>query len=109
MLGIITATIISIGPLSFVLPPLKSWPAACVFYPANSLNAALESLVINGRAWIELLKNSAFFYVMLPIKIGLTNAVSPFTWGFVFTPAMEAVYAAALLATVRGLVWRLSP
>lgn len=37
---------------------------------------------------------------MLPIKIGLSQAVSPFTWGFAMTPAVVAGYAvgAALLA-----------
>jgi glycine betaine/proline transport system permease protein len=39
------------------------------------------------------MKTFAFFYVMLPIKIGLQEAVSPFTWGFALTPTHKAIYA----------------
>ena len=94
--------VVALAVLSFALPFLRDWPAAWTVYPSKPMNAALEALVVNGREWIELFKNSAFFYVMLPIKIGLANAVSPFTWGFTPTPLVTGIYAALILA---GAVW----
>lgn len=47
----------------------------------------------NGDA-IEGLKNGAMFYILLPLRIGLSLAVLPFTWGFQWTLGMSlGVYA----------------
>lgn len=92
------AILAAVAAASLLLPALRAWPEALVWNPAPAMNAALESVVVNGRLWIEAIKNSAFFYVMLPIKIGLSQAVSPFTWGFAMTPAITAGYAALVLA-----------
>jgi glycine betaine/proline transport system permease protein len=99
--GIILA---ALAALSLVIPALREWPEALQFYPAAAMNDALESLVINGREWIEMIKNSSFFFVMLPIKIGLQQAVSPFTWGFAMTPIVAVAYAALVLG-IAGWLW----
>ncbi len=91
-------TIAALGALSTVLPFLRDWPETLLWEPAAAMNAALDWVVINGRTWIEGIKNAAFFFVMLPIKIGLGQAVSPFTWGFALTPALIAGYAGLVLA-----------
>jgi len=96
------AVIAGVALLSLLVSFLREWPDALVWNPAPAMNAALESLVVNGREWIEGFKNSAFFYVMLPIKIGLGKAVSPFTWGFAMTPPLVAGYAALVCA---GAAW----
>ncbi len=88
--------------LSFVVPPLAQWPEPWVFYPADAMNEALRSFILTWREAIETIKNTAFFFVMLPIKIGLQQAVSPFTWGFAMTPALVAAYAALVAA---GAIW----
>ena len=96
--AVIGITLIAgIGLLALILPFLREWPEAWVFYPAKPMNDALEALVVNGREWIELLKNSAFFYLMLPVKIGLAKAISPYTWGIEMTPAVTAIYAVLVL------------
>jgi len=69
------------------------------------MNAALEYVVINGRLWIEAIKNSAFFFLMLPIKIGLAKAVSPFSWGFALTPTIITGYCALAIALA---VWAMA-
>lgn len=101
------AAMVGTGLLSLLIPALHTWPEALVFDPAPRMNEALEYVVINGRLTIDAIKNSAFFFVMLPIKIGLDQAVSPFTWGFALTPAIIAGYAIgvagfAILAFIRG-------
>jgi len=83
--------------LSFVLPVLAHWPDSLVFDPAPAMNAALESFIVNWRTVLEAIKNSAFFYLMLPVKIGFSQAISPFSWGFTLTPALVAAYVGAVL------------
>ncbi len=83
--------------LSLVVPALAEWPENLVFDPAPAMNTGLENFILNWRLVLEAIKNSAFFFVMLPVKIGLIQAVSPFTWGFALTPVLSFAYAAALV------------
>lgn len=92
--------------LALIIPALRIWPEAWVVYPAQPMNDALEALVINYRTGIEAIKNSAFFFVMLPIKIGLQTAVSPFTWGFAVTPLVTGIYAALVVTLGGAMAWR---
>ena len=92
------SVMVVMGILSLVIPFLNVWPKTFVFDPAPQMNAALEYVVINGRITIETIKNSAFFFVMLPIKIGLAKAVSPYTWGFAPTTPIVAAYCTIVLA-----------
>jgi glycine betaine/proline transport system permease protein len=46
-------------------------------------------------------KNGIMFYVLLPLRIGLDQAILPFTWGFQWTTTMSFwFFAAAALAAV---------
>ena len=83
---------------AWVIPWLKDWPDAWVIFPAHYLNAAIESFVLNSRTAIETIKTVAFFYVMLPARIGYENAISPFTWGFDFTAPLRWGYGLAVAA-----------
>jgi glycine betaine/proline transport system permease protein len=85
------------GVVLFVMAQIFSflvdWPREMVWSPGRVMNDALAYLIINYHAQIDAMKTFAFFYVMLPIKIGLQEAVSPFTWGFALTPTHKAIYA----------------
>ena len=49
-------------------------------------------------AALDALKNNAMFYGLLPLRIGLDEAVLPFTWGFQWTPTMSLwLFAGAVL------------
>lgn len=93
-----TIVLAALAALSTIMPFLRDWPDALIWSPAEAMNSALEWVVVNGREWIEGIKNAAFFFVMLPIKIGLSDAVSPFTWGFALTPNLTMGYAALICA-----------
>jgi len=93
-----TVVLAALAALSTIMPFLRDWPDALIWSPAEAMNSALEWVVVNGREWIEGIKNAAFFFVMLPIKIGLSDAVSPFTWGFALTPNLTMGYAALICA-----------
>lgn len=68
--------------LSRFIPALDIWPRELEINPARGMNEGLEYIIINYRAAIETIKTMAFFFIMLPAKIGLQGSVSPFTWGF---------------------------
>ncbi|MEP1768390.1 MAG: ABC transporter permease subunit [Sulfitobacter sp.] len=92
--------------LSTVLPFLRVFPEALTFYPAEALNHALERFVIHNAETIQSAKTSVVFFLMLPAKIGLQNAISPFTWGIALTPALCAAYT-VLVCGIAALLMRL--
>ena len=63
---------------------------------ADRVDSALgDFTAANGMA-LDTVKNTAMFYGLLPLRIGLDEAVLPFTWGFQWTPAMSGwLFAAA--------------
>lgn len=73
---------------------------------AGAVDAALTQFTTTYGAGLETLKNSALFYGLLPLRIGLENAVLPFTWGFAWTAQMGYAVqgGAAVLALL--LIWR---
>ena len=82
--------------LSRFIPALDVWPRELELNPARSMNEGLEYIIINYRAAIETIKTMAFFFVMLPAKIGLQGSVSPFTWGFELKTWHSVSYAIAM-------------
>ncbi len=81
------------------VPWLRDWPEAWVIYPAKYLNAGIEGFILNFHTAIETVKTVAFYYMMLPARIGFENAISPFTWGFDFTAPLRWGYAAVVGAS----------
>ena len=82
--------------LSFFVPLIRIYPDALVFYPADPINDALRYVTSNYAAVTDAIKESFLFYYLLPIKVGLTKAISPFSWGFSLTSWMIGVYAFAI-------------
>ena len=87
-------------------PVLEDYPRAWEFYPAEYLNDAVIWLVVEQAKTIALIKNWAFFFVMLPVKIGVEQTISPFTWGFEFTDLLKLGYAILGTALVVGVALR---
>jgi len=81
--------------LAYLVPALRDWPEAWIINPAPTINAGLEWVFVEFRTTLEAIKTTTLFYIMLPIKIGLSQAVSPFTRGFAMTPAIAIGYAVA--------------
>ena len=73
---------------------------------AVAMDQGLTDFTRANGAWLDGLKNNAMFYVLLPLRIGLDQAVLPFTWGFVWTPAMSFWLFAAGAAAGLLLAWR---
>ncbi|MDD9823429.1 MAG: ABC transporter permease subunit [Gammaproteobacteria bacterium] len=90
------------GATAFI-PAARVYPEAWVFYPADAINAALRFVTANYSAATDAVKHAALFYYLLPLKIGLSQAVTPFSWGVALTPGLVWGYAAA----VGVIAWRL--
>jgi len=88
-----------------VVPFLKDWPEGWTFFPAKFLNDGISSFVVNFSGPIGTIKTLAYFYVMKPIGLGLTQVVSPYTWGFEFTAPLRWGFAAVIAAAMIALLW----
>ncbi|EBA15598.1 glycine betaine/proline ABC transporter, permease protein [Roseobacter sp. SK209-2-6] len=82
-----------------VLDPVADW-----------LDAWLTSFTTANAALLTALKNGILFYVLLPLRIGLDQAILPFTWGFQWTTGMSLGFFAVsgVLAATLALSGRLT-
>ena len=90
-------------PIAFILAArifsfLDDYPEAWRFYPASAMNEALRQFVGSFGGALDAIKNGVNFFMLLPAKIGLQRAVSPFSWGFVFTPGLQGLYWVMVIA-----------
>ncbi|MEQ9488488.1 MAG: ABC transporter permease subunit [Alphaproteobacteria bacterium] len=92
--------------LSWAFPLLAEYPRELVYAPTKGMNAGIEYIVVNYREVIEAIKNSTIFFVMLPVRIGLEQSVSPFSWGFVLTNAHIVGYAVLITAVATFALYR---
>jgi len=49
---------------------------------AETIDGLLSAFIASNGSLLDTIKNSAMFYILLPLRIGLESAVLPFTWGF---------------------------
>ena len=78
--------------LSYFFPIFSQWPESFYASPANIISDGLDIFILNFGSQIDYFKQIAFFFIMLPIKIGLQFSVSPYTWGFELTPTLISGY-----------------
>ena len=81
--------------LAMVVPFFRTFPEAWVVFPAAPINEGLTYITANYAHVTDAIKNSVYFYFLLPLRIGFTKAISPFSWGFVLTNGMIWGYALA--------------
>lgn len=71
--------------LSLVFPVFRTYPEDWVVLPAGPLNEALTYLTINYAVLTDTIEKVVLYYFLLPLQIGLSKAIAPFTWGFTLT------------------------
>lgn len=88
-------------------PALAEYPREWRFFPAKPIDGAIEMFVVTFKSSIELIKKFAFYYVMLPLRIGLEGTVKPSTWGFDWNAVHSVAYAVAMgaLAVLASRAW----
>ena len=84
--------VITLYFLSYFFPIFNEWPESYFASPANIISNGLDTFIFNFGSQIDYFKQIAFFFIMLPIKIGLQFSVSPYTWGFELTPTLVSGY-----------------
>ncbi len=68
---------------------------------ADRVDAGLGTFTAENGVALDAFKNNAMFFGLLPLRIGLDEAVLPFTWGFQWTAAMSLwLFGAAVLAAL---------
>ncbi|NNK79732.1 MAG: ABC transporter permease subunit [Litoreibacter sp.] len=65
---------------------------------AGAVDKAVGDFTAANGILLDEVKNGAMFYMLLPLRIGLDQAVLPFTWGFQWTPTHSAFFFAAAAA-----------
>ncbi|WP_397542386.1 ABC transporter permease subunit [Roseovarius salis] len=103
------AALISL-PVGLSAPVFDTAPGTSIFEIAEPLNAWLDQFLIAHGAFLATLKTNFFYFVMFPLRAGLENAITPFTWGFELTPGVIAFYWAligtlTLAAGYRSVSW----
>ncbi|MDH3668747.1 MAG: ABC transporter permease subunit [Paracoccaceae bacterium] len=73
---------------------------------ADGVDAGLSEFTKANGAALDSVKNGAMFYLLLPLRIGLDEAVLPFTWGFQWTANMSLIFFA--LSLVIGIAFSFS-
>lgn len=90
-----------------IFPSLADFPTALQFYPAEALNDAISYIVVTFASLIALMKKAAFFFMMLPLKIGLETTISPYSWGFEFTFGLKSAYVVSASLLSLAALYRL--
>ncbi len=89
--------------LAMVIPFFRIYPEAWVVFPADPINKGLTYITANYAHVTDAIKNTAYFYFLLPLRIGLGKAISPFSWGFVLTSGMIWGYTLFSIAVISWL------
>lgn len=95
----------SVGAIGFyllaqIVPFMSDYPRDWRFYPAEFMNDGLEFVIINYSLAIANIKKAAFFFFMLPTKVGLRQTISPYTWGFTLTLVHSVGYTILIVGSV---------
>ncbi len=73
---------------------------------ADWVDAGVGSFTANHGATLDSVKNTSMFYGLLPLRIGLSDAVLPFTWGFQWTDTHSKLYYGAAVGVAVVMAWR---
>jgi glycine betaine/proline transport system permease protein len=85
-----------------LVPEIRTYPHAWTLSPAAFLNEGVNFVLREYGAAIETTKNALLFYGMMPFRIGLSRAITPFTWGFEMSAEVVAVYLALVVLVALG-------
>lgn len=94
--------------LSFTIGGLlPSTSEVAVFSPlATWTNETLGRFTATYGPALDAIRNAGMFYGLLPLRIGLDQAVLPMTWGFQWTVQFSAAYFGIAAMIAAGLAWR---
>ncbi|WP_294226275.1 ABC transporter permease subunit [uncultured Shimia sp.] len=96
--------ILAVGAAVTIWAVLAGWPpsgVAAMDGLAKRVDEGVGVFTATYGTTLDNIKNTSMFYVLLPLRIGLAEAVLPFTWGFAWTVKHTAMlYGSALLISL---------
>ncbi len=101
--------ILALGVAVTVWAVVAGWPpsgVAAMDGLADRVDAGVGTFTASYGTTLDSIKNTSMFYGLLPLRIGLAEAVLPFTWGFAWTAQHTAMLygAAGVIALI--LFWK---
>ncbi len=72
----------------------------------KNIDDGLNAFTRENGATLDAIKNGAMFYGLLPLRIGLDDAVLPFTWGFTWTTGLSVAVLGIAAGVAALAVWR---
>lgn len=94
LLAAIAASIIA----AWAVPAIWTYPEAWVLRPAPLLDAALNQFTVVSFPVTSALKTYTTYFVLLPLKMGLPQAMRPNIWGIEMSAVVTYIYASAVVA-----------
>lgn len=108
-LWITLGLVLACGILLVAFPDIMGLPGVRWLNPAPALDAWSTAVSTALADWSTAIKTAALYFVLIPIRVGLENAVTPATWGVGFSPAAKMLYALAVLVLALVLARRPLP
>ncbi|MBZ7927339.1 ABC transporter permease subunit (plasmid) [Ensifer adhaerens] len=102
-----SAAIMTLGAIMRYAQPavVSGWNEGRGIVDFQGLNQVLLAFVARYSDVLEAIKNAVLYYLVLPLRVGLSGAVLPLTWGFSMTPGITAAYGAlAVLLSARQIL-----
>ncbi|QIE45203.1 ABC transporter permease subunit [Pseudohalocynthiibacter aestuariivivens] len=98
--------VIATLPVGLIVPGLDDGPRSPLLNVVEPLNSWLENFLFTFGPTLTTLKTNVFYFFMFPLRAGLEQAVTPFTWGFALSSEIivgywSVVAALAGIAVVR--------
>ncbi len=90
--------ILAIGAVLAFLVRIDPAEIALLDGVADVVDTSVGAFTAANGAALDSVKNNAMFYGLLPLRIGLDQAVLPFTWGFQWQPSYSLWFFAAAVA-----------
>ncbi|WP_449435003.1 ABC transporter permease [Pseudomonas putida] len=103
-LSLAAATGLAVTLAATYWPALWHLPALYTIAPGKVVDTALAGVVSEIGPLASELKKAAMFYVLIPVRSGLDEAMSPFSWGMELTPVLATTYW-VVLALFSGVAW----
>jgi glycine betaine/proline transport system permease protein len=94
------------------IPELRNYPHDWTVYPAPLIDAALDWFTRVAFPITSTLKTYTAYFVLVPFKIGLPQAIRPIIWGFEMSNVVTYTYVALVAVGSGSLMiaysWRLA-
>ena len=97
--AVLAGSLVVAVALRVLAPDLSNPVPGSLWLPQlNYINEVLLNFVRDHADGLEGIKNRAFYWLMLPLRIGISGSATPAIWGFTLGPVLTALYALSITA-----------